>query len=72
MKKQRIPLEKMLYILENIKFSFPNNSNSTLTKKELKELNQFVADHPELLITRVDKGSTTLILNFKDYNEKMY
>jgi len=71
MKKTKTSIRKdVISILENIKFSYSNNSNSTL-KKELKELNQFVDDHPDLLITRADKSSTTVILNFKDYNEKI-
>jgi len=72
MKKTKTSIRKdVISILENIKFSYSNNSNSTL-KKGLKELNQFVDDHPDLLITRADKSSTTVILNFKDYNEKIY
>ena len=43
-----------------------------MIKKGLKEFNQFVADHPDLLIIRADRGNTTVILNLKDYNDKMY
>jgi len=54
MKKTKTSIRKdVISILENIKFSYPNNSNSTL-KKGLKELNQFVDDHPDLLITRAE------------------
>ena len=43
-----------------------------MIKNGLKELKQFVANHPNLLITRADKGNTTVILNLKNYNDKMY
>ena len=54
--------KEIIPILNNIKFSFPNNSKGTLIKNGLKELKQFVANHPNLLITRVDKGNITIIL----------
>jgi len=47
-------IKEVIPILENIKFSFPNNSNVTLIKKGFKEFNYFVADHPDLLITRAE------------------
>jgi len=38
-KKTKNSIRKDVILIENIKFSFPNNSNSTLIKKGLKELN---------------------------------
>ena len=61
--------KEVIPILENIKFSFPN---ATLIKKGLKELNHFVADHPDLLIIRADKGNYYYNTNFEGLQIKLY
>ena len=43
-----------------------------MIKKGLNELNKFVTDYPDVFITRADNSNTIVILNLKDYNDKMY
>ncbi|KYN44325.1 hypothetical protein ALC56_01239, partial [Trachymyrmex septentrionalis] len=43
-----------------------------LLKHGLKELKEFVANHPNLLIIRADKGNITVILTIIKYNDKMH
>jgi len=59
-------------ILNSIKYSSPNSSIDTLLNLGLKELKLFVTNHPNLLITRADKGNTTIILTINDYIYKIY
>ncbi|KAG5308732.1 SWET1 protein, partial [Acromyrmex insinuator] len=47
--------------------SFENNIRSF--KKEVK---RFISENPEILITRADKGNTTVIMNRESYRGKMY
>ena len=32
----------------------------------------FISENPEILITRADKGNTTVIMNRESYRRKMY
>ncbi|KYN20065.1 hypothetical protein ALC57_07591 [Trachymyrmex cornetzi] len=59
-------------ILNNINFSHTNDPNNVIIKKGMKDLIKFINNHPDILITRADKGNTTVVLNRNDYNSKMY
>lgn len=39
--------------------------------KDIRKSQKFLKDHPELIITRADKGSKTVILSSNEYDEKM-
>ncbi|KYN41743.1 hypothetical protein ALC56_03886 [Trachymyrmex septentrionalis] len=59
-------------VLNNIKYKLPNSTIDSIIKHGLKELKVFLTNHPSLLITRADKGNTTVILTTKDYLDKMH
>ncbi|KYN16564.1 hypothetical protein ALC57_11073 [Trachymyrmex cornetzi] len=59
-------------ILHKIQYSNPNNLNNNLIKKGIEKFQKFVSNHPDLLITRADKGNTTVLLDLNDYNSKMH
>ncbi|KYN21740.1 hypothetical protein ALC57_05882, partial [Trachymyrmex cornetzi] len=48
-----------------------NNPNNIIIKRGLKDLNKFVNEHPDILVTRADKGNTTVILNRDDYEGRL-
>ena len=58
-------------ILNNINYSSPNNNLDKIIKQGIRELRMFLNDNPGLLVTRADKGNTTVILTYRDYIEKM-
>ena len=59
-------------VLNRIKYSSPNSLVDSKIKQGLKELNVFLKNNPGLLITKADKGNTTVIMTFKNYLEKMH
>ena len=38
----------------------------------MREVKRFISENPEILITRADKGNTTVIMNRESYRRKMY
>ena len=62
----------IILILNSIKYKLPNSTIDSIIKHGLKELKVFLTNHPSLLITRADKGNTTVILTTKDYLDKIH
>ena len=41
-------------------------------KEGVREVKRFISENPEILITKADKGNTTVIMNRENYRKKMF
>uniref|UniRef100_A0A8D8SBU3 Reverse transcriptase domain-containing protein n=1 Tax=Cacopsylla melanoneura TaxID=428564 RepID=A0A8D8SBU3_9HEMI len=48
-----------------------NTKDPLVDKRTLKQTKQYLIDHPDLIITRSDKGQVTVLMYKSDYEEKM-
>lgn len=48
-----------------------NNKEIKLLNEGIKEVIKFSSEHPDILITRADKGNSTVIMDLVDYKNKM-
>ncbi|KYQ49246.1 hypothetical protein ALC60_11693, partial [Trachymyrmex zeteki] len=48
------------------------NTDNNRLKEGIKSLEHFVSEHQDILITRADKGNSTVIMDSKEYYTKMH
>ncbi|KYN43230.1 hypothetical protein ALC56_02415 [Trachymyrmex septentrionalis] len=58
-------------VLNSINYKFPNNKFDNIIKQGIRELKMFLNNNQGLLVTKADKGNSTVILSYEEYVIKM-
>ena len=62
----------LVQILKSIKNCNIKSAENTILYEGVREVKRFISENPNILITRTDKGNTTVIMSRDSYKEKMY
>ncbi|KYN50451.1 hypothetical protein ALC57_00088 [Trachymyrmex cornetzi] len=46
-------------------------SENNILREGVNEVKRFISENPDILITRADKGNTTVVMNLDNYKNKM-
>ena len=68
----KIVRNETIQILKSIKNCDIESSENKIIYEGVKEVKRFISENLNILITRADKGNTTVIMNRESYREKMY
>ena len=60
------------HILKSINNCDTESAENKIVKEGVREVKRFISENPEILITKANKGNTTVIMNRENYRKKMY
>jgi len=58
-------------VLNSINYKLSNNKFDNIIKQGIWELKMFLNNNQSLLVTKADKGNSTVILSYDEYVKKM-